>query len=67
MAPKNSKKAAEAAPPAPESDVEMDYGSPSNEGLIDENSPQELAKKEQRIRVVGLTLHGVIVGSFANC
>ncbi|EPE34098.1 RBP11-like subunits of RNA polymerase [Glarea lozoyensis ATCC 20868] len=52
MAPKNSKKAAEAAPPAPESDVEMDYGSPSNEVLIDENSPQELAKKEQRIRVL---------------
>jgi hypothetical protein len=52
MAPKISKKAAEAAPPAPDSDVEMEYGSPVEEDVVDENSPQELAKKEQRIRVV---------------
>jgi hypothetical protein len=55
MAPKHSKKAVEAAPPAPESDVDMDPKSPASEKEIkDENSPQALAAKEQRIRVVCL-------------
>jgi hypothetical protein len=52
MAPKVPKREEAPAPPATESDIDMEDVSPNEEKELDENSPHELAKKEQRIRVV---------------
>jgi hypothetical protein len=60
MAPKNLKKAVEAAPPASDEDVNMVDQPSSVDVNVDQNSPQALANNQQRIRVVSLkyTYHG---------